>query len=162
MLHVVPMHVNTTFIPSSHSSDYSCKNFWFHSNCLTSILYSLLLTTDSLISFEYTKVIRCLHIQKSRGLKSGDHADHLTGPSCSIHCPTRVWFSCCLTVQKKMRCAPSCKLACVVDEEAHLPRVLVNHWTKTDSTMHLVLTAVLRCPFSLKSYGIEILVSSHM
>jgi len=28
---------------------------------------------------------------------------------------------------EKMRCAPSCMLAGVVDEEAHLPRVLVNH-----------------------------------
>jgi len=28
---------------------------------------------------------------------------------------------------EKMRCAPSCMLACVVDVEAHLPRVLVNH-----------------------------------
>ena len=63
---------------------------------------------------------------------------------------------------EKMRCAPSCMLACVVDEGAHLPRVLVNHRTKTGSTMHLVLTAVLRCPLSLKSYGIDILVSSHI
>jgi len=151
MLHVVPMHVNTTFIPSSHSSDYSFKNSWFHSNCLISILYSLLLTSNSLISSEYTKVIMCLHSQKSRRLKSEDHAGHLTG--------LVQLFS---DIAEKMRCAPSCMLACFVDEEAHLPRVLVNHWTKTDSTVHLVLTAVLRCPLSLKSYDTDILVSSHI
>lgn len=42
VLYVVPMHISITFNCSSHRSAYSSKNFWFHSNLLTSILFWVL------------------------------------------------------------------------------------------------------------------------
>jgi hypothetical protein len=47
----------------------------------------------SLISAEYTKVFRCPHSQKSRGLRSGDCAGQLTRPPRPIHCSPKAWFS---------------------------------------------------------------------
>jgi hypothetical protein len=53
-------------------------------------------TSKSLIGAEYTKVIKCPHSQKSRGLRSGDHAGQLAGPPYPIHCLPKVWFRCYL------------------------------------------------------------------
>jgi hypothetical protein len=62
----------------------------------------------SLIGAEYTKTFRCPHSQKSRGLRSGDHAGQFTAPPRPIHCSPKVWFRCCLTMLMKWGGAPSC------------------------------------------------------
>jgi hypothetical protein len=64
-------------------------------------------TSKSLNSAEYTNVFRCPHSQKSRGLRSGYHADQLTGSLHPMHFSWSVWFRCCLTVQRKQGDVPS-------------------------------------------------------
>jgi hypothetical protein len=82
--------------------------------------------SNSLNGAEYTKVFRYPHSQKSRGLRSGDHAGLLM-TSLSYPLFMKVRFRCCLTVRRKWGCAPSC---IVIDEAAHVPRVLVYHLSK--------------------------------
>jgi hypothetical protein len=65
-------------------------------------------TSKSLSGTEYTKVCRCPHSQKSRGLRSGDNAGQLTGRPWFIHCSPKVQFRCCLAVQRKWDGALSC------------------------------------------------------
>jgi hypothetical protein len=65
-------------------------------------------TSKSLTGAEYTKVCMCPHSQKSRGLRSGDRAGQLTGPPRPIHCSTKVWLRCSLTMRRKWGGAPSC------------------------------------------------------
>jgi hypothetical protein len=107
MPYVVSMHVNTTCSSWLHRDPHSVKNSWFHSDLLTGILYSCN-TSKSLISTEYTSLCVCPHSQKSRGLRSGVHTGQLTGPPYPIHCSPKVWFRCCLTMQRKWGGAPSC------------------------------------------------------
>jgi hypothetical protein len=86
------------------------ENFWFHSNLLTSwqaFSTRCRHTSKSLIGAEYTKVFRCHHSQKSRGLSPGDRAGQLTDLPQPIHCSQKVWFRCCLTMRRKLGGAPS-------------------------------------------------------
>jgi hypothetical protein len=71
----------------------------FSSHCCNS--------SKTLIGAEYTKVFRCLHRPKARGLRSGDHAGELTRPPCSIHCLSKVWLRCCLKMLGIWISAPS-------------------------------------------------------
>jgi hypothetical protein len=102
MLYVVSMHFNTTFISCLPKILGFNRISWqvFSTRCCS--------TSKSLISAEYTKVFRCPHSQKSKGLLSGDCAGQMTEPLCPIHCSLKVWFRCCLTVQRKWDGAPSC------------------------------------------------------
>lgn len=61
----------------------------------------------TLTGADYTKVFRCPQRQKSRGLRSGDHAGQLTRPLCSSHCLPKVWLRCCLKMLGKWIGAPS-------------------------------------------------------
>jgi hypothetical protein len=83
----------------------------------------------SLISAEYTKVFRCPYSQNSRGLKPKYRLGQLTGYLLPIHCSSKVWFSCCLTVRRKSGGVASCINACVVvDEEVYVSRILVRYY----------------------------------
>jgi hypothetical protein len=67
-------------------------------------------TCKPFIGAEYTKVFRCPHSQKSRGLRSGDRAGQLTGPPRPIHCSPKFWFKCSLIMRRKWYGAPSCMI----------------------------------------------------
>jgi hypothetical protein len=74
-------------------------------------------TSKSLIGAEVTEVFRCLYGKKSRVLRSGDRAGQLT-----------VHWKC---GENKVMLHHAWTTCVVFDEEAHVPRVLVNHSTKT-------------------------------
>jgi hypothetical protein len=57
-------------------------------------------TFQSLNGAECTKVFRCPHNKKSKGLRLGDREGKLTGLPCPIHCSLKVWFRCCLTLRR--------------------------------------------------------------
>jgi hypothetical protein len=65
-------------------------------------------TYKSLFSTECTKDFRCPYSQKSRGLKSRDHADRLTGSLHPVHFSFKDWFRYSLTVQRKLGGATAC------------------------------------------------------
>jgi hypothetical protein len=129
MLCVVPMNFNTSFISSLQEVRTLSEIPDF-----TRISIRCCNTCKSLIDAEYTKIFTCSNSQKSRGLRSGDHAGQLTGPPHPSHCSPKVWFRCCLIIRRKWVGSPSClnHMRCF-DEEAHVPRILVNHsWRYTE------------------------------
>jgi hypothetical protein len=85
-------------------------------------------TSKSLIDDEYTEVFRGPRSQKSRGLRSGNHAGQLIGPSHPIYCYPKVWSRCCLTMRENEFAAWTTRVA--VREGARAPRVLVNPSSK--------------------------------
>jgi hypothetical protein len=88
-------------------------------------------TSKTLIGAEYTKVCRCPHSQRSRRLRSGDRAGHLSGPRVlsTVHRksgPGAVWQC----GENEMVSHHAWTPCVVVDEEAHVSRVVVNHSPK--------------------------------
>jgi hypothetical protein len=127
---VVPMHSNTTFSSSSHIGVHSVENSWFHSNLCWAFSARCCNISKSLISAEYTKVFRCRGIMQAGrlGLHILPTVHQKTGLGAVWQCrenegvPHHTWTICV-----------------VADEEANVPRVQVNHWPKTDSTLHLLV-----------------------
>jgi hypothetical protein len=90
-------------------------------------LFALIRTFKSLISAEYTKVSRCSRSQKSRGLRWGDRSGQLTRPPRPIHCLPKVWFRCWQWGENEVVPHRAWTTCVVVDEEAHVPGILVSH-----------------------------------
>jgi hypothetical protein len=96
-------------------------------------------TPKSFIGAEYTKVFRCPHSQKSRGLKSGDHASQLTGPLSPVHCSLKSGSGALWQWRENEVMPHDAWTTCVANEEAHTPRVLVNHSPKNGGRLHLLV-----------------------
>jgi hypothetical protein len=81
-----------------------------------------------LIIAEYTKVFTCPHSQNSRGLREWDHAGQLTGSSVTYPLFIKNLVQVLSNNEEKMRWCPIMHDPhVVVDEEAHVPSILVNH-----------------------------------
>jgi hypothetical protein len=107
MLHVVPMHFNTTFSSSSTevrtlSTIPGLNRIFWHAFsihcCNTSEVIDRRLIHQS---------FRWSQSQKSRALISGDRVGQLTAPPPPMHCSPKVWFRRCLTVRRKWVSGPS-------------------------------------------------------
>jgi hypothetical protein len=143
MLNVVPINFNTTFSSSLHRGTNSVKKFLvpFVSPDRHSPLVAIL--PLSLIGCIYTKVFWSPHSQKSKWLRSVDHAGQLTGLPHPIYCSLKLWFRFCLTMHRKWGGAHhACTTSTAIDEEAHVQRVLLNHTQKNDSTLYLLICSV--------------------
>lgn len=136
MPYVVPVHFNTTFSSLSHRVSHSIENFWLYLNILIGNSFK------SLISAAHTKVFRCTQSQKSRRLRSRDCIFQLTWSLRPICGSLKVLFRCCLTMCSKWG-DDTCTICAVSEEEAHVPRVLVNHSPKIKYTAFLGKTT---CP----------------
>jgi hypothetical protein len=83
-------------------------------------------TSKSLIGAEHTKVFRCHHSQKSKGLRSRGSCGPVIGSPHPTHCSPKVWFRCCQVMRRKWGGAPSCMshMCCrwIRDEEANVPK----------------------------------------
>jgi hypothetical protein len=86
MLCAVPLHFNTTFSSSSYRAAHSVKIPGFTRNSRKVFFSCYCNTYKSLMGAEYTEVFRCSKSPNSRGLRSADREDQLTGPPCPLHC----------------------------------------------------------------------------
>jgi hypothetical protein len=116
MLHVVPMHFNTTFSSSLYGGAYSVEFSRFHSNLQTGIVISLLLY--SYIGAKCIKVFRCRHSQEFSGLKSGDRAGQLAVPARAVSTGSGADWQC---REKESVPDHAWTTHVVADEEAHPP-----------------------------------------
>jgi hypothetical protein len=139
MLCLVPMHFNTTFSCSSHRGARSVENPWFHSDSWQAFSTRCCNTTMSLIGAEYTKVVlvpTAKHSEDSGqeimqsswlGLRVLSTVHRNSGSGAVWQCgeneamPHHAWTT-----------------RVVVDEEAHIARVLVNLSPKSDGKLHLL------------------------
>jgi hypothetical protein len=114
-----------------------CRNFLvsFESPGRHSLLVAVI-PVKALTGVEYTKVFRCPHSQKSRRLRSGDCAGQSAWPQHSVD-----WFiESLVQVLSDNEVMPHHEWTTCVDvEEAHVPRVLVNHSPKNNGTLHLLV-----------------------
>jgi hypothetical protein len=153
MLPVAPMHFNTALSSSSHRGAHSVENSSFHSTLLTGNLLPLsywsALNAPKSSAVSTTKVpeewgqeiVRAswvgLRVLATVHRKSGSDAVRQWGGASSS---MNTSGSGAASESGEHEVVPHhAWITCVIDEESHVPRELVNHSPKNDGTLHLLV-----------------------